>query len=75
MSQALTPTAENPSSDFDLTSAREFPKEAATVFPSYLGTFHFWMRSNSPARRLELIASRAALESQFPAVTAIMAIV
>jgi hypothetical protein len=75
MSQALTPKAENHSSDFDLTSAREFPKDAPTVFPSYLRTFCFWIRGDCPARRPEAIASRAVLESQFPAVTAIMAIV
>jgi hypothetical protein len=75
MSQALTPKPENHRSEFDLTSARKFPKDASTVFPSYLGAFCFWMRRDCPARRPEVIASWAALQSQFPAVTAIMAIV
>jgi len=75
MSHALTPKAESHSADFDLISATGFPKDAQTVFPSYLGAFCFCMRGYCPARRPEVIAPWAALERQFPAVTAIMAIV
>jgi hypothetical protein len=41
MSQALSPNAENHRSDFDLTSAREFPKDAPTVFPRIWELFAF----------------------------------
>lgn len=76
MSQVLTPKAESHSADFDLASARGFPKGCADCFSLVFGNFLLLdTRLLCRAQYAEAMASWAALESQFPAVTAIMAIV
>jgi len=75
MSQALTLQDESRIANVDPIARNRVCQTGCAVFASYLEVFRCWPRGKMGRMRSERIGSRAALASQFSAVTAIMAIV